>query len=143
MPSRDHALERREQAARHELTVVMEQATGCREKHAVTLTKLHAWLGHLNRTGHLLLSDLEHEIDSSEPESVWLWSAIDGTLEASRQIVEIRHRIIARRDDAAEGNTYGDLGLDERLLALQETVSKVMQLIPENADLIPKAYGEG
>lgn len=143
MPPRDHALARLEQAARHELTVVMEQSTGCREKHAVTLAKLHSWLGHLNRAGHQLLSDLEREIDSSEPESAWLWAAIDGTLEASREIVSIRHRIIAQKDNVAEDGIYADLDLDGRLRALQETVSRIIELIPKNADRIPEAYGEG
>ncbi|MBD5560397.1 MAG: hypothetical protein HDQ87_08610 [Clostridia bacterium] len=144
MPGRDHKLERRENTARHELTVVMEETTYCREHHEVTLGHLRRWLHHLNRAGHLLLSDLELEIDNSLPESAWLWTAIDGTLSASRQVVEIRHRIIARSDsDALSGGLYEELGIDVQLKGIQECVSQIMTLIPRNTDLMPEAYGEG
>ena len=142
--NRDHSLERRERSARHELTVVMEQSTHCREKHEVTIRQLHAWLHHLNRAGHLLLDDLEHEIDKGLTESSWLWSAIDGTLAASRQIMEIQYQVEARGDHySVAGDIYELLGMDVLLEALQEILSKTMVLIPESYDLGSVGYGEG
>lgn len=141
---REHGLERRERGADHELTVVMMQTTGCREKHTLTIRHLHTWLRHLNRAGHLLLSDLEHEIDKGLTESDWLWSALDGTLAASRQIMEIQYQVEARGDHyAVAGNTYELLGMDVLLEALQEILSKTKVLIPESRRLAPTAYGEG
>lgn len=141
---RDHGLERRERSAEHELTVVMEQSVRCREKHEITIRHLHTWLHHLNRAGHLLLSDLEYEIDKGLTESSWLWSAIDGTLAASRQIMEIQYQVEARGDHySAAGNVYELLGMDVLLEALQEILTKTMVLIPQSQDLGPIAYGEG
>ena len=144
MPQRNRGLERREQTARHELTVVMEETTLCRERQEITQSMLRRWLRHLNRASHLLLSDLEREIDNSLPESAWLWTAIDDTLAVSREIVALRHRIIAGGDlGELSAGLYEEMNVDAALRSVQELVSRVLSLIPREADGMPEAYGEG
>lgn len=144
MPSRTPALERREQSARHELSVVMEEATGCREQHEIALSQLRRWLRHLNRAGQELLSDLEYEIDHSLPESDWLWTAIEGILNASREIMSIRRRVLADGDlGEVSGNLYVDIDTDQNLKTVQEMVSDIQTLIPRGSGDMPEAYGEG